>query len=104
MMYRYNFKAFITDSSATAPVTFFTPVGDDVVGFSCPQLIEKHTKTDMQEIPEEIFAIEGQKHFFQIHFNETAKTTDFIVDKVFKKKKAIEGTTSQHQEIQGNAI
>ena len=103
-MYRYNFKAFITDPSATAPVTFFTPVGDEIVGYSCPQLIAKHTKTDTQEIPEEIFAIEGQKHVFQIHFNESAKTTDFVVDKVFKKKRLIEGTTSEHHQIQGNNI
>ncbi|PWA39393.1 hypothetical protein CTI12_AA570580 [Artemisia annua] len=46
-----------------------------------------HKTADPQQIPPEIFAIEGQKNIFQIRFNQTGKTTDFILDQVFNKIK-----------------
>ena len=83
---RYNFKAYIADPSATVPVTFFSPAADDIVGYSCSYLLAKHNTQDLQEIPEEIFAIEGEQNIFQIHYNTTAQTTDFVLDQVFNKK------------------
>ena len=47
----------------------------------------------MQEIPPEIFAIEGEKNIFQIHFSTTAKTTSFVLDQVFQKKKCYDAIT-----------
>ena len=68
MMHRYNFKAFITDPSATVAVTFFSPAVDDITGYSCSELLAKHKAPDPQQIPPKIFAIEGHKSVFQIHF------------------------------------
>lgn len=84
--YRYNFRGFITDPSATAAITFFTPGADCVTGYSCSELITQHKAADPQEIPSEIFAAEGQKNIFQIHFSTTSKTKEFILDQVFNKK------------------
>ncbi|GJV23706.1 nucleic acid-binding, OB-fold protein, partial [Tanacetum coccineum] len=39
---QYNFKAFLTDKSATALVTFFTPNADVLTGSSCTQLVKKY--------------------------------------------------------------
>ncbi|GJY14885.1 DNA helicase [Tanacetum coccineum] len=46
--YRYNFKAFLIDESATALVTFFTPNADVLTGSSCTQLEKKY---GIEEIP-----------------------------------------------------
>ncbi|GKA57520.1 DNA helicase [Tanacetum coccineum] len=40
--YRYNFKDFLTDESATALVTFFTPNADVLTRSSCTQLVKKY--------------------------------------------------------------
>ena len=96
-IHRYNFKGFITDPSATAAITFFTPAADKVTGYTCPELIAKHKTADQQEIPPEIFAVEGQKNVFQIHFNSGDGTPNFILDQVFDKKKRDEGTSSTIQ-------
>ena len=80
IIYRYNFKGFITDPSATVPITFFTPGADHVVGYPCSQLIAMHKGEDLQEIPAEIFAVEGQKNVFQIHFSQSGEATNFILD------------------------
>ena len=97
----YNFKGFITDPSSTAPLTFFTPTADDFTGYSCSQLIAKHKAADPQEMPPGIFAIEGQKNVFQLHFNSTSNTTDFVLDQVFDKKNA---NTEQAKQLKQNQV
>jgi hypothetical protein len=98
----YNFKALITDPSTTARVTFFSPAADDIIGYSCPELVAKHKATDQQEIPAEIFAIEGEKGVLQIHFNTLGRTIDFVVDKVFNKKKKAEPASTLIEANPGN--
>ena len=88
MTHRYNFRAFVTDQSATAPFTFFTPAADDVTGYSCSELIAQHKAADPQEIPPKIFEAEGHKNIFQFHFNTASRTKEFILDRVFNKKTA----------------
>lgn len=63
-----------------------------------------HKAKDPQEIPLEIFAIEGQKNVFQIHFNETGKTTDFVLAQVFNKKKNHKSTATAIELHAGNTI
>ena len=92
-LYRYNFKAFIIDPSATAEVTFITPAANEVTGYTCPQLVANHKGADLQEIPPEIFAIEGEKNVFQIYFSTSANTTSFVLDQVFQKKKCYDTVT-----------
>lgn len=58
-----------------------------MVGYPCSQLIAMHKAEDLQEIPAEIFAVEGQKNVFQIHFSQSGETTNFILDQVFDKNK-----------------
>ena len=58
-----------------------------MVGYPCSQLIAMHKAEDLQEIPAEVFAVEGQKNVFQIHFSQSGETTNFILDQVFDKKK-----------------
>ena len=60
---RYNFKGFIADPSASVPLTFFSPGADDIVGYSCSNLIAKYEIEGLQEIPPEILAIEGEQIF-----------------------------------------
>ncbi|PWA40071.1 nucleic acid-binding, OB-fold protein [Artemisia annua] len=57
--YRYNFKGYLTDGSATTMITFFTPKAD---------------------IPEKIHSITGKRYIFQFQYNTSSKqvTPDFI--------------------------
>lgn len=73
-MHRYNFRGFVTDPSATVPVTLFTPGADSVTGYSCSELIAQHKATDPQEITLKMFEVGGQKNVFKIHFSTTSKT------------------------------
>ena len=104
LMYRYCFKGFIKDQSATVPITFFTPGADDIVGYTCSELIAIHKAEDQQEIPEQIFDAEGQRNIFQIRFNQTTETTSFVLDQVFNKKKRPQTATAAIQNQQGQAI
>ena len=85
-------------------MTFFTPAADGLTGYSCLELIRVHKTTDPQEIPAQIFEIEGQKNVFQFHFNQTAKTTSFILDQVFNKKKSQETSLIPIESTAGKAI
>nr|GEY63184.1 nucleic acid-binding, OB-fold protein [Tanacetum cinerariifolium] len=62
--YRYNFKAFITDHSATATFTFFTPNANILTGSDCSELIKKYEMPDTRDFPKEILDIEGRRHIF----------------------------------------
>ena len=99
---RYCFKGFITDQSATAPITFFTPAADDLIGYSCAELIAMHNAEDPQQIPSQIFEIEGQNNIFQFHFNETSKITSFVLDQVFDKKRVNQAPLITIQSEPGN--
>jgi hypothetical protein len=83
---RYNFNGFITDQSATAPLTFFTPATDEVTGYTCEELLAIHNGEDPQLIPPQIFELEGQKNIFQFHFSQTSKKATFVLDQVFNKR------------------
>ena len=103
-MYRYCFKGFIKDQSATVPITFFTPGADDVVGYTCSEIIAMHSAEDQQEIPPQIFDVEGQTNIFQIHFNQTGDTTSFVLDQVFNKTRRHGTLTSSPAAIEGKTF
>ncbi|GKD08550.1 DNA helicase, partial [Tanacetum coccineum] len=42
----YNFKATVTDGTATTEFTFFTEAGEKITGHSCSHLREKFEATD----------------------------------------------------------
>ena len=87
-----------------APMTFFTPASNGIVGYTFQELVEKHTPANPKQIPPEIRLIEGQHHVLQFHFNTTDTTSDFILDAVFSNKKPDEGTVSLHDQLSGNNI
>ncbi|PWA55781.1 DNA helicase Pif1-like protein [Artemisia annua] len=82
--YKFNFKTYITDGTATAMLTFFTPKADEFVGVKCNALVQSLKNPDPKEIPEELQAIVGRKHIFQFHFNTSAKhrPPDFIFNQI----------------------
>ncbi|PWA52012.1 replication factor A protein 1 [Artemisia annua] len=78
--HRYNFKASLTDGTATATITFFTPKANDIVGMDCPTLLASLNNPNPRDILEKIQAIVGKKHVFQFIFNTSSKqpTPEFI--------------------------
>ncbi|PWA48395.1 nucleic acid-binding, OB-fold protein [Artemisia annua] len=78
--HRYNFKASLTDGTATTTITFFTPKANDIVGIDCPSLLASLNNPDPRNVPEKIQAIVGKKHIFQFIFNTSSKqpTPEFI--------------------------
>ena len=103
-MYRYCFKGFIKDQSATVPITFFTPGADDVVGYTCSELLAMHSAEDQQEIPPQIFDVEGQTNVFQIRFNQTGDATSFVLDQVFNKTRRHPALTNSPTAIEGKTF
>ncbi|PWA58989.1 nucleic acid-binding, OB-fold protein [Artemisia annua] len=96
---RYNFKAYITDTTHTVMMTFFTPKGDDIVGTDCDTLVKSLQNPNPKEFPKEIQAIVGKKRIFQFHFNTGAKQGphEFIINGILDKDeepKQIAATTS----------
>ncbi|GJT31526.1 DNA helicase [Tanacetum coccineum] len=94
----YNFKGIVTDGTADAQFTFFTPAGDKVAGHPCSELGHKYKEADPRDIPIEILNTKGRKHIFQIRFSSSTRKgpTDFIVDDVLDKpdKPTISQSTS----------
>ncbi|PWA89056.1 replication protein A 70 kDa DNA-binding subunit [Artemisia annua] len=70
--YRYNFKGNLTDNTATATMTFFTPKADKIVGIDCNSLMALNYPGP-RDIPQRLHAITGKNHIFQFHFNTSTK-------------------------------
>ncbi|GJT86490.1 nucleic acid-binding, OB-fold protein [Tanacetum coccineum] len=96
--YRYKFKRYITDTSATALLTFFTPAADKITRHSCEELVETYKPADPRKIPSEILAMEGKRCFFQFHFNTLANIADFTLNDVFDINSQDQGTNSSAEE------
>ncbi|PWA75704.1 replication protein A 70 kDa DNA-binding subunit [Artemisia annua] len=78
--YRYNFKGNLTDNTATATMTFFTPKADKIVGIDCNSLMAELNYPGPRDIPQRLHAITGKNHIFQFNFNTSTKqgTPEFI--------------------------
>ncbi|PWA37789.1 nucleic acid-binding, OB-fold protein [Artemisia annua] len=85
--YRYNFKAYVADTTETVMMTFFSPKADDVVGINCETLINSLPDPSPREFPEKLLSIIGKTHIFQFHYNTSSKqtTVDFILDDILDK-------------------
>ncbi|GJU16749.1 nucleic acid-binding, OB-fold protein [Tanacetum coccineum] len=92
--YRYNFKATVTDATATAEFTFFTEAGEKITGHPCSHLMEKFETTDKTQLPVEMVNIIGKKHIFQIQFAPSTQkgAGRFIVNDVLDIKSTVEKT------------
>nr|GEZ07707.1 hypothetical protein [Tanacetum cinerariifolium] len=90
--YRYNFKATVTDGTATVEFTFFTEAGEKMIGHTCSHLREKFKATDKTQLPIEMVNMIGKKHIFQIQFaSSTQKGSGrFIVNDVLDIKSPVE--------------
>nr|GEW96301.1 DNA helicase [Tanacetum cinerariifolium] len=88
---RYNFKAIVTDATATSEFTF-TEAGEKITGYPFSQLMEKFKATDKTQLPIEMVNTIGKKHIFQIQFSlSTQKGAErFIVNDVLDIKSAVE--------------
>ncbi|GJS60145.1 DNA helicase [Tanacetum coccineum] len=95
-----GYRAFLTDESATALVTFFTPNVDVLTGSSCTQLVKKYGVTDSRDSPDEILSLNGRTHIFQIYYNPSCVKgrVDFYFDDILDKRLQIAGQ-SQIEEI-----
>lgn len=87
---RYNFKAYITDTTETIMVTCFSPKADYIVGTDCHSLVTSLTNPHPKEFPEKIQNIVGKKHIFQFHFNNSNKhgPPNFILNEILDKPDA----------------
>ncbi|GJX79269.1 nucleic acid-binding, OB-fold protein [Tanacetum coccineum] len=92
--YRYNFKAFLSDQSATATFTFFTPNGDVMTKHECSELVKKYNNPDPRDFPPEILSLKGHQHIFQFHYNPYCEMgrIDFYFDDILDKPLQISGT------------
>lgn len=81
---RYNFKAYLADTTETAMLTFFSPKATDVVGISCEDLVKSLKNPNPREFPEEILSIVGKKHIYQFQYNTSSKQppVDFIFNQI----------------------
>ncbi|GKE28270.1 DNA helicase [Tanacetum coccineum] len=91
--FRYKFKGYITDTTTTAPLTFFTPAADKVTDHPCSELVEKYKPADPKKIPAEILAAQGKSGIFQFHLNSMGSFTDLTLNDVYDIKKATNSTT-----------
>nr|GEX09474.1 ATP-dependent DNA helicase PIF1-like [Tanacetum cinerariifolium] len=82
--FRYKFKAYITDASGTASLTFFTPTADKIMGHSCTELVKKYKPAYPKNIPPEIWATEGKTSIFQFRYSTLAHITEFTLEDVFR--------------------
>ncbi|PWA63304.1 Retrotransposon-like protein [Artemisia annua] len=71
--YRYNFKGYLTDDTATATITFFTPRANQIVGIDCNSLLSSLQDRDPRNVPQKIQSIIGKRHIFQFYYNTTSK-------------------------------
>ncbi|PWA62805.1 nucleic acid-binding, OB-fold protein [Artemisia annua] len=85
--YRYNFKANLTDNTATTTITFFTPKANDIVGIDCNSLVASLANPDPRVIPEKIQYIVGKTHIFQFQYNTSSKQLqpEFIFSELLDK-------------------
>nr|GEZ98884.1 hypothetical protein [Tanacetum cinerariifolium] len=97
--FRYKFKGYIMDNTATAPITFFTPAANKVTEHACTELVEKYKPADATKIPPEILATQGKHVIFQFHFNTLGNLTDLSLDAIYDVKKQEHNTCSNTQEI-----
>ncbi|PWA43640.1 replication protein A 70 kDa DNA-binding subunit [Artemisia annua] len=88
--YRYNFKAYVTDPTATITMTFFSPKADDIVGVKCETLVNSLQNPDPREFPEKILAPIGKRHIFQFHYNTNSRQgpVTFILYEILDKPDA----------------
>ena len=84
---RYNFKAYVTDTTETVMMTFFSPKADEIVGVNCETLVTSLKNPDPREFLEKILSINGKTHIFQFHYNTSPKqgTIDFILYDIHDK-------------------
>nr|GEW79156.1 hypothetical protein [Tanacetum cinerariifolium] len=94
--YRYNFKATVTDGTATAEFTFFTEAGQKMTGHTCSHLREKFETTDKIQLPIKMVNMIGKKHIFQIQFAPSTQkgSRRFIVNDVLDIKSPVEKTNT----------
>ncbi|GJW93725.1 DNA helicase [Tanacetum coccineum] len=80
----YNFKATVTDTTATAQLMFYTNVDDKITGHPCSELTQKYKETGDRKLPLEIVNTISKKHIFQIHFAPSIRkgAGEFIVDDI----------------------
>ncbi|GKA81789.1 DNA helicase [Tanacetum coccineum] len=92
--YRYNFKATVTDATATAEFTFFTEVSEKITGHPCSHLMEKFETIDKTQLLVEMVNIIGKKHIFQIQFAPSTEkgAGRFIINDVLDIKSRVEKT------------
>nr|GEW83319.1 DNA helicase [Tanacetum cinerariifolium] len=90
---QYNFKAILTDESATALVTFSTLNVDVLTGSSSTQLVKKYGVPDPRDFPDEILSLNRRTHIFQIHYNPSCVKgrVDFYFDDILDKPLQIAG-------------
>nr|GEV29777.1 hypothetical protein [Tanacetum cinerariifolium] len=95
---RYKFKGYVTYTTATAPVTFFSPAADKVADHPCTELVEKYKPTDPKKIPPDILASQGKTGVFQFHLDTSRNLRDLTLDAVFDLKKQDESMGTSVQE------
>ncbi|GKB17404.1 hypothetical protein Tco_0851327, partial [Tanacetum coccineum] len=91
-------SGYITDTTATAPITLFSPTADKVADHPCTELVEKYKPADPKKIPPEILAAQGKTGVFQFHLNTLGNLIDLTLDVVFDIKKQDQSTCSSAKE------
>ncbi|GJS68778.1 nucleic acid-binding, OB-fold protein [Tanacetum coccineum] len=93
-----NYKGYITDTTATTLVTFFSPAADKAAEHPCTELVEKYKPVDPKKIPPEILAAQGKTSVFQFHLNTLGNHRDLNLDAIFNLKKQDKNTGTSAQE------
>ncbi|KAJ9557470.1 hypothetical protein OSB04_012084, partial [Centaurea solstitialis] len=96
-------NGYVTDDSATAAFTFFSPSADMITKVSCNELVKEMGNPDPHRIPPAIDAIKGIKHIFQFHFNPLCKkeSVEFILDGILDDVAQPDFTEQTHKQQSG---
>ncbi|GKA39554.1 hypothetical protein Tco_0732105, partial [Tanacetum coccineum] len=100
-----NFKASVSDGSATTLFTFLTPNADVLIGKDCTQLVKMYNRPGPRDFPTETLNLKGQKHLFQFHYNLSCKKgrVDFFFDDILDKPLQISKGPSAQKESEQTA-
>ena len=101
--FRCSFKGYVTDNSATATFTFFSPSADIMTKVDCNKLVKELGNPDPHTIPPAIDAIKEIKHIFQYHFNPLCKkgSVEFILDDILDDVQQPDSTEQTDEQQSG---
>nr|GEX88115.1 ribonuclease H-like domain-containing protein [Tanacetum cinerariifolium] len=100
-VYRYIFKAAISDGTATSRSTFFTPNANVLTKLDYTHLVKLHNIPSASDFLPEILNLAGQNHIFQFHYSPSYEkgNVEFYFDDILDKPLQITSGSKQEPDV-----